>query len=84
MFVFCRLGVLQPRNRHEITIKFHTTEAKVVVNSIVFKLQEGSQEVNRVLKVSAIGKYPFIVLDQQSVDFGPLLVGKTVSREFIL
>ena len=36
------------------------------------------------MKVSAIGKYPFIILDAESVDFGPLLVGKTVSREFVL
>ena len=48
------------------------------------KLAEGSTEVTRVMKVSAIGKYPFITLDAQDIDFETLLVGKTVSRELQL
>ena len=48
------------------------------------KLAEGSTEVTRVMKVSAIGKYPFITLDAHDIDFDTLLVGKTVSRELQL
>ena len=34
--------------------------------------------------MSAIGKYPFITLDQRSFDFETLLVGKTASQVFNL
>ncbi len=54
------------------------------MSTLILKLSEGANESTRIVKVSAIGKYPFIILDQQSVDFGSLLVGKTVSREFVL
>ena len=37
--------------------------------------------LSRVLKLSAIGKYPFITLDQNSFDFENLLVGKTATGE---
>ena len=59
-------------------------EAKVIIATIVVKLAEGATEVTRVLKVSAIGKYPFITLDHQEIDFETLLIGKTVSRELQL
>ena len=48
------------------------------------KLAEGATEVTRVIKCSAIGKYPFITLDVKEIDFSTLLVGKTVSREIQL
>ena len=56
-------------------------EAKVIIATVVVKLAEGAVEVTRVVKVSAIGKYPFITLDCQDIDFETLLVGKTVTRE---
>jgi len=51
----------------------------VIIASIVFKVMEGGSELTKVLKVSAIGKYPFMTLDQTSYDFENLLVGKTSS-----
>ena len=52
--------------------------------TIIVKIAEGATEVTRILKVSAIGKYPFITLDAEDIDFDSLLVGKTVSRELKL
>ena len=75
-------GTLAPKQKREITVTFFSDEAKVIISTIVIKVAEGANEQSRVLKTSAIGKYPFIILDQQNVDFGPLLVGKTVSQEF--
>ena len=40
--------------------------------------------MTKVLKLSAIGKYPFITLDATSFDFENLLVGKTASQVFNL
>ena len=52
--------------------------------TIIVKIAEGATEVTRILKASAIGKYPFITLDAEDIDFDSLLVGKTVSRELKL
>ena len=41
-------------------------------------------ELSKVLKMSAIGKYPFVTLDNLSFDFENLLVGKTASQVFNL
>ena len=73
------IGVLGPKQKKEVVISFTTDEAKVVIASIVFKVVEGASELTKVLKVSAIGKYPFMTLDQTSYDFENLLVGKTSS-----
>ena len=48
------------------------------------KLAEGATEVTRVLKCSAIGKYPFITLEQNEIDFETLLVGKSTSQDIQL
>jgi hypothetical protein len=41
-------------------------------------------EMSKVLKLSAIGKYPFVTLDALTFDFENLLVGKTASQVFNL
>ena len=88
MILICRyclpIGVLAPKSKKEITFSFKTDEAKVLIASFVIKVHEGSSELSKVLKMSAIGKYPFITLDQRSFDFETLLVGKTASQVFNL
>ena len=76
--------MLGPKQKKEVTVSFRTDEAKVIIATIVIKVQEGASELTRVLKMSAIGKYPFITLDQHSFDFETLLVGKTASQVFNL
>ena len=56
-------GVLAAKQKKDITISFSTDEAKVIIASVVVKVTEGANELTRVLKLSAIGKYPFITLD---------------------
>lgn len=73
------LGSLGPKQKKEIQIGFNTDEAKVIIATIVFKVMEGGSELTKVLKVSALGKYPFVTLDQTSFDFENLLVGKTAT-----
>ena len=74
------IGTLGPKKKQEVTVTFLSDEAKVIVATIIVKLADGATEVTRVLKVSAIGKYPFITLDASDIDFETLLVGKTVTR----
>ena len=56
----------------------------MIIAAIVFKVMEGGSELTKVLKVSALGKYPFVTLDQTSFDFENLLVGKTATQVFNL
>jgi hypothetical protein len=55
----------------------------VLIASTVFKFSEG-EEGHKVLKLSAIGKYPFITINQEKIDFESLLVGAVESRDIIL
>ena len=71
------IGVLVPKQKKEVSVSFSTDEAKVIIATLVVKVYEGGSELSRVFKMSAIGKYPFITLDQHSYDFETLLVGKT-------
>ena len=55
--------MLGPKQKKEVAVSFRTDEAKVIIATIVIKVQEGGSELVRILKMSAIGKYPFITLD---------------------
>lgn len=54
-----------------------------MIASAVFKFHDG-EESSRVLKISAIGKYPFLTLNQDKIDFETLLVGKVSQKEILL
>ena len=36
------------------------------------------------MKISAIGKYPFLTINQEKIDFETLLVGKVAEKEILL
>lgn len=78
--------MLQPGKKQEVTITFKAEEAKVQVALIVVKLTEIStnSECTRTLKVSAIGKYPFITLNTDVINFDELLIGKTATKEITI
>lgn len=81
-------GTLSPKQKKEVQISFSTTEAKVIIASIVVRVMATGPsagadspvaELSKVLKMSAIGKYPFVTLDNLAFDFENLLIGKTAS-----
>jgi len=74
---------LGPRQKQELTITFTPEEAKVIVATVVFKFS-GSEDGTKVLKLSAIGKYPFLTINHEKFDFETLLVGKVVQKDVIL
>ena len=43
----------------------------------IFKLRENKNEISKVLKLSGIGKFPFITSSVEKIDFESLTVGKT-------
>ena len=44
----------------------------------------GAEDGSKILKMSAIGKYPFLTINQERFDFETLLVGKIASKEVLL
>jgi hypothetical protein len=54
-----------------------------VIATAVFKFTNG-EEGSKVLKISAIGKYPFLTINQERFDFETLLVGKVAQKEVLL
>lgn len=44
----------------------------------------GAEEGSKVVKMSAIGKYPFLTINHERFDFETLLVGKIVQKDVIL
>ena len=54
-----------------------------MIATAVFKFSEGEEGL-KVLKISAVGKYPFITLNQDKIDFETLLVGKVAQKEILL
>ena len=77
------LGLLTPKQKQEIQISFAPEEAKVVIATAVIKIVEG-EESHRVIKMSAIGKYPFLTISQEKIDFEAFLVGKIASKDVVL
>lgn len=71
------------KQKQDFVVSFTPDEAKVIIASSVLKLS-GAEEGSKVLKMSAIGKYPFLTLNQEKFDFETLLVGKVAQREVIL
>ena len=55
----------------------------MIIATAVFKFNT-AEESTKVLKMSAIGKYPFLTINQERFDFETLLVGKVDSREVLL
>ena len=68
------LGTLGPKQKLELTLTFTPEEAKVLIATVVFKFS-GAEEGSKVLKLSAIGKYPFLLINHEKFDFETLLVG---------
>ena len=65
-------AVIQPRSVQKITVSYTATEAKVVVASALVKI---SNEPVKVIKLSAIGKIPYMTINRSKIDFEYLLVG---------
>ena len=74
-------GTIPPRSSQEITISFTPQEAVVVVANTVLYVDD---EPPRIIKLSAIGKYPYINLSASRLDFEYLLIGKKVTKDLII
>jgi hypothetical protein len=72
-----------PKAHQEVQVNYTAEEARVQIATALFKFSEG-EDVTKTLKMSAIGKYPFLILNQDKIDFEELLVGQVDSKKLIL
>lgn len=80
IFYFQIIGMLKAGQKKEIIITFTPIEAKVIITSAVFKFQENESIIKKVLKISGIGKFPFVCLNLDKLDFELLTVGKSLEK----
>ena len=78
------LGVLQRGAKQEFKVSFTPREAKVVVSTAVFTFKEGDKSHSKVVKLSGIGKFPFIELSEEKLNFEQMTVGKEMSKKIIM
>lgn len=55
----------------------------MVVATAVVKVNDG-EGGSRAIKLSSIGKYPFLTISNDKIDFEEMLVGKSVTKEIFL
>jgi len=64
-----------------VTLKLFPSEASVYVGTVVVKQPEGP---SLVMKVSGIGKLPYVNVSEHLLDFGSCLLGQTKTLELIV
>jgi len=64
-----------------VIIKYTPTEAKVIVSTAILTIEN---EPPKVIKLSAIGKYPYITANIKKLDFESILVGTKKSKEVLI
>ena len=74
-------GILEPRGKILPVISFTPKDATAVVSTIILRI-EGEEA--KVIKISAIGKYPHISVNVHNIDFENVLVGKSLTRDLII
>lgn len=74
-------GVLPVKGKQEIAISYSPKECEVLISSIIINLN-GEEE--KVIKLSAVSKYPLLSVSDTALDFEELLVGKSETKEILI
>lgn len=74
-------GVLPVKGKQEVTISYSPKECEVIISSIIINLN-GEEE--KVIKLSAVSKYPLLSVSDTALDFEELLVGKSETKEILI
>eukprot|EP00759_Apiculatamorpha_spiralis_P059090 PhF_6_TR968/c0_g2_i1/m.1847 len=73
-------GVLEPKSSQTIKVFFRPTEATALVATAVIRANDQSH----LMKLSGIGKYPYISCPDTVVDFGTVLTGLRVEKTVVI
>jgi hypothetical protein len=71
---------LKPGGKKEIKIFFTPQEAKVIIASAVLNFKEGENTYTKILKMSGIGKFPYVMINEEKFNFEQMTVGKSSSK----
>jgi len=74
------IATLTPNQKLDITISYTANEAKTVIEAARVNINDEWKTI----KVTAIGKYPYVGLSTHRLDFGELLTGLTSTRDIVL
>ena len=74
-------ATIQPRGKVKVSFSVVPKECSVVVATVLFQIQE---EPDKVLKLSAIGKYAYVTLNKSLFHFGDLLVDQTETQNLVI
>lgn len=74
-------GKIPAKSTVNISVSIIPVEAIVIVANAILSVEN---EPERVIKLSAIGKYPYIALNSHKIDFETILIGKKVVKELII
>ena len=70
--------------KKEIKFTFTPEEAKVIVSTAVFKFKDGEKTHQKILKMSGLGKFPFVHIDHDKLNFESMTVGKSDTKRIIM
>jgi len=74
-------GVIPKQRKMEIKIKISPDYANVLVANAKITLDN---KINKIIKMSSIGKYPFLHLSKYQLDFGNVQIGHSKELELII
>jgi hypothetical protein len=75
---------LHQGQKKEIKLNFTPEEAKVIVSTAIFRFKDGDKTIQKILKMSGIGKFPFVHIDHDKLNFESMTVGKSDTKRIIL
>jgi hypothetical protein len=73
--------VIPAKGSKIITVSFHPNDASVIVASTLLKVQD---EPDKIIKFSAIGKFPFLKTISTKIDFREVMYGKKKTKDLII
>jgi hypothetical protein len=76
--------MLRPGNKKEFKVSFSPDEARVVVSTAIVTIKEEEKSHARIVKMSGIGKFPFVHASDEKVNFEPMTVGTSESKRITL
>ncbi|KAM3137891.1 hypothetical protein pb186bvf_009972 [Paramecium bursaria] len=74
-------GEVGPGQKINFQLTYAPIQAEVVVASVILNIQH---EDPRVIKISGIGKYPFLQINTKKLNFESLLIGKSLTKELTI
>ncbi len=77
-------GVIPKLNKLEIKLSVFPQNAIVSVGNARIIIGEQKDRKTKIIKMCFISKYPYIRIQKNILDFGNVLIGKTIEHEIII